>query len=107
MAIVKLPQKISADDFIKGAPDAAPEMAAPAAAVADETIKRVMLGKQAQISLAMPLELLAMIDDQAARLSISRTAYIKQAVRRAVEGEGLDMTTNKISLVDTYVQLRK
>ena len=87
MAIVKRPQKKSVDDFIKGAPDAAPEVAAPAKTVADETIKRVMLGKQAQISLAMPLELLARIDEQAARLSISRAAYIKQAVSRAVESE--------------------
>jgi hypothetical protein len=31
---------------------------------------------------------LARIDEQAARLSISRAAYIKQAVSRAVEGEG-------------------
>ena len=88
MAVVKRPQTKSVDDFIKGAPDA-PEVAAPAAAVADEAIKRVMLGKQAQISLAMPLELLARIDEQAARLSISRAAYIKQAVSRAVEGEGV------------------
>lgn len=88
MAIVKLPQKILADDFANGASDASPEEATLAAVVADEAIKRVMLGKQAQISLAMPLELLAMFEDQAARLSISRTAYTKQAVSRAVEGEG-------------------
>jgi hypothetical protein len=88
MAIIKRPQRTSVDDFIKGAPDAAPQVAAPASVVANETIKRVMLGKQAQISLAMPLELLARIDEQAARLSISRAAYIKQAVSRAVEGEG-------------------
>ncbi len=85
MATVKRPQTKSVDVFIKGAP----QLAAPAAVVADETIKRVMLGKQAQISLAMPLELLARIDEQAARLSISRAAYIKQAVSRAVEGEGV------------------
>jgi hypothetical protein len=89
MSIVKRPPKKSVDDFIKGAPDSVPSAAAPAAAVADETIKRVMLGKQAQISLAMPLYLLARIDEQAVRLSISRAAYIKQAVSRAVEGEGV------------------
>lgn len=92
MAIVKRPQTKSVDAFISGAPDALPgateRAAAPAAAVVEETIKRVMLGKQAQISLAMPLELLARIDEQAARLSISRAAYIKQAMSRAVEGEG-------------------
>ena len=88
MSIVQRPGKKSVDDFIKGAPDSITTAAAPAAAVADETIKRVMLGKQAQISLAMPLDLLARIDEQAARLSISRAAYIKQAVTRAVEGEG-------------------
>jgi hypothetical protein len=89
MAIVKRPPNKSVEDFIKGAPDSVPAAAAPAAAVADETIKRVMLGKQAQISLAMPLDLLTRIDEQAARLSISRAAYIKQAVSRAVEGEGV------------------
>lgn len=87
MSIVKRPPKKSVDDFIQGAPDSVPAATAPAAEVADETIKRVMLGKQAQISLAMPLNLLARIDEQAARLSISRAAYIKQAVSRAVDGE--------------------
>jgi hypothetical protein len=87
MAIVKRPQTKSVDAFISGAPDSVHAAAEPAAAVAEETIKRVMLGKQAQISLAMPLELLARIDEQAARLSISRAAYIKQAVSRAVNAE--------------------
>jgi hypothetical protein len=87
MSIVKRSQKKSVDDFIKGGSDEAAPTAA--VAVADETIKRVMLGKQAQISLAMPLDLLTRIDEQAARLSISRAAYIKQAVSRAVEGEGV------------------
>ncbi len=49
-------------------------------------IKRLMMGRQAQISLAMPLELLIRIDQQTARLSISRVAHTKQAVGMAVEG---------------------
>lgn len=87
MSIVKRPQTKSVDDFIKGAPDAAPEVAAPAAAVAEEVISRVMLGKQAQISLAMPPDLLARVDDAAKKLSISRAAFIKLALTRAVVAE--------------------
>ena len=49
-------------------------------------IKRLMMGRQAQISLPMPLDLLIRIDEQTARLSISRVAHSKQAVGRAVEG---------------------
>ena len=89
MAIVKRPQTKSVDSFIDGAPNAALEEAEPAAAVAEEAIKRVMLGKQAQISLAMPLELLAKVDEQAHKLSISRAAFIKQALSRAVMAEGI------------------
>jgi hypothetical protein len=55
-----------ANDFIRGAPD----VSAPTASVETEATRRLMTGKQAQISLAMPLELLATIDEQAARLSI-------------------------------------
>lgn len=86
MAIIKRPPKKSADDFISGAPDAAP--AASAAKAAEEVISRVMLGKQAQISLAMPPDLLARVDDAAKKLSISRAAFIKLALTRAVVGEG-------------------
>ena len=72
--------------FIAGAPDAAPAVtAAPPAAPAHP---RKMAGKQAQITFALPPELLDKVDDMANSLSISRAAFIKQALTRAVNAEG-------------------
>lgn len=48
---------------------------------------RVMAGKQAQISFALPIELLNKVDEAAGSLSISRAAFIKQALTRAVRAE--------------------
>lgn len=88
MAIVKRPmsaQPKTADDFIQGAPDAVP--AANTAPTAIPITKGVQQGKQAQISLAMPPELLAKVDAAAERLSISRAAFMKMAVTRAIDAE--------------------
>jgi len=72
--------------FIAGAPDAAPAVtAAPPAAAAHP---RKMAGKQAQITFALPPELLDKVDNMANSLSISRAAFIKQALTRAVNAEG-------------------
>jgi hypothetical protein len=72
--------------FIAGAPDAAPAVtAAPTTAPAHP---RKMAGKQAQITFALPPELLDKVDDMANSLSISRAAFIKQALTRAVNAEG-------------------
>lgn len=49
---------------------------------------RKMAGKQAQITFALPPELLDRVDELAHRLSISRAAFIKQALTRAVLAEG-------------------
>jgi predicted transcriptional regulator len=46
-----------------------------------------MKGHQAQITFALPLELLDKVDDMAEGLSISRAAFIKQALTRAVNAE--------------------
>ncbi len=71
--------------FIAGAPDAAPTVtAAPPAA---PTHPRKMAGKQAQITFALPPELLDKVDQMAGSLSISRAAFIKQALTRAVIAE--------------------
>lgn len=48
---------------------------------------RKMAGKQAQITLALPPELLDKVDHMANSLSISRAAFIKQALTRAVMAE--------------------
>jgi hypothetical protein len=72
--------------FIAGAPDAAPAVtAAPPAAPAHP---RKMAGKQAQITFALPPELLDKVDNMANSLSISRAAFIKQALTRAVMAGG-------------------
>lgn len=98
MGIVKRPispaQKAKAfDDFINGAPDAvkaAPvAMATPAAAADAPAPKtRVMKGKQAQITLTIPVDLLERAHAMADHLSISRAAFMKMAITRAVEAEG-------------------
>ena len=72
--------------FIGGAPDATPAAAdAPPAA---RTKRLKMKGHQAQITFALPLELLDKVDDMAEGLSISRAAFIKQALTRAVVAGG-------------------
>lgn len=48
---------------------------------------RKMAGKQAQITFALPPELLDKVDNMANSLSISRAAFIKQALTRAVQAE--------------------
>jgi hypothetical protein len=69
--------------FIDGAPDAA-------SITAIETIAhpRKMAGKQAQITFALPPGLLDKVDELAHKFSISRAAFIKQALTRAVAAEG-------------------
>ena len=68
--------------FIAGAPDAA--LAAVVAPPATRTKRIKMKGHQAQITFALPVELLDKVDDMAESLSISRAAFIKQALTRAV-----------------------
>ena len=74
--------KLNPDDFLKGAPDAAHSGPEPVAAFTGR-----MQGNQAQITLAMPSDLLAKAAAAAKKLSISRAAFMKQAIARAVEGE--------------------
>ena len=86
MTIIKRPASASpksADDFIRGAPDATAQ-----AHTATPITKGVRQGNQAQISLAMPPELLAKVDAAADRLSISRAAFMKMAITRAIDAEG-------------------
>ena len=92
MTIIKRPpiQPIkSADDFILGAPDAKPEAlpVATATATATATAKMVLQGKQPQISLAMPPELLTRVDETARKLSLTRAGFIKLALSRLIEQE--------------------
>jgi hypothetical protein len=70
--------------MINSAPDGAPAKPAPAAPA--KTIRKV--GNQVAISLAMPPELLDQIDQAAAASNISRAAFIKHALSRAVSVEG-------------------
>jgi hypothetical protein len=89
MAIVKRPQPAkqntqAVDDFIGGAPDST----TPAKAAAPAPKSRVMKGRQAQITLTLPLELLEKANMMADQLSISRAGFMKMAISRAVEAEG-------------------
>jgi hypothetical protein len=86
MAIVKRPQPSSktVEDFIGRAPDSVK----PAEAAAPAHKARVMKGHQAQITLALPVDLLERANAMADQLSISRAAFMKMAITRAVEAEG-------------------
>ena len=93
MAITRRPEKdtakpavdpTAADRFINGAPDAAPAAAPAAAPVARS---KVVVGKQLQVTFALPADLLVKVDQAAENLSISRAAFIKQALTRAVMAE--------------------
>ena len=86
MAIVKRPTHATApsrtaEAFIQGAPDAA------TAAADTPASPGVMQGKQRQVSLAMPPELLAKVDEAARKLSLTRAGFMKLALTRAVEAE--------------------
>jgi hypothetical protein len=82
MGITRRPASRSADDFINSAPDAA------ATQSASPTVKAHRLtGKQVAISLALPPDLLSKVDVAARTLSISRAAFMKQAISRAVVEE--------------------
>ena len=74
----------AADRFISGAPDASPVAAPPAAPVARS---KVVEGNQLQVTFALPADLLVKVDQAAENLSISRAAFIKQALARAVMAE--------------------
>lgn len=94
MAITKRPpaptqpvmDPAAAERFISGAPDAAPAAAAPAPVAVARS--NVIKGNQVQVSFALPGDLLVKVDQAADNLSISRAAFIKQALSRAVQAEG-------------------
>jgi hypothetical protein len=85
--VVKNPPKnidaAALSKFIDGAPDAAPT--AVDAPPATRTKRLKMKGHQAQITFALPLELLDKVDNMAESMSISRAAYIKQAISKKIE----------------------
>ena len=72
MTINALPPK-QVSSFIAGAPDGS------------KLDKGVRVGKQAQISLAMPPGLLAKVDEAADALNLTRAGFIKMCLSRAVE----------------------
>lgn len=76
------PSTLDPADFLRGAPDAEKASSAPVAPFAGR-----MQGNQAQITLAMPSDLLDKAGAAAKKLAISRAAFIKQAISRAVDAE--------------------
>jgi hypothetical protein len=78
MAITKLKPKTSVDQFISNAPDAGNTLIKPER-------KRVMKGHREQITLTMPPDLLAKVENMARSLGQTRAGFINMAVHRAVE----------------------
>lgn len=86
MAIVKRPTNQitpskTAEAFIQGAPDAAPPT------TDMQTSQGVMLGKQRQVSFAMPPELLERVDEAARKLSLTRAGYMKMVLTQRLDAE--------------------
>ena len=70
---INIPKQSAAQSFIAGAPDAQPA-------------KQVLPDEnQKQISLKLPLDLLAKIDAAAGELNLSRASWIKMQVTRALK----------------------
>ena len=68
---INIPKQSAAQSFIAGAPDAQPA-------------KQVLPDEnQKQISLKLPIELLAKIDAAAGELNLSRASFIKMQMTRA------------------------
>ena len=70
---INIPKASAAQSFIAGAPDAQP-------AKKDEATDE----HQKQISLKLPIELLAKIDAAAGELNLSRASFIKMQMTRAI-----------------------
>ena len=69
---INIPKQTAAQSFIAGAPDAQPA-------------KQVLPDEnQKQISLKLPIELLAKIDAAAGELNLSRASFIKMQMTRAI-----------------------
>jgi hypothetical protein len=69
---INIPKASAAQSFIAGAPDAQPA-------------KQVLPDEnQKQISLKLPIELLAKIDAAAGELNLSRASFIKMQMTRAI-----------------------
>jgi hypothetical protein len=85
VTITKRPSSKSVADFIAGAPDAAAVQKAGAQPLKTGKPGRpVKAEKPVQISMTLPADLLANVDRQAEALSISRAAFVKQVLSRAV-----------------------
>jgi len=87
MSITKRPvSKAALAQFVAGAPDAAAEAQAVAQpAKTGKPGRPAKAEKPVQISIALPAELLAEVDQAANALSISRAAFMKQALAKALQ----------------------
>ncbi len=88
MSITKRPSNKSIENFINSAPDGvAARPPAPQVTKTGKPGRPAKAEKPVQISIALPAELLAGVDQAAAALNISRAAFIKHALSRAVVAE--------------------
>lgn|SRR5574343_1480416 len=94
MSITKPPSKsaspsafLSRQDQITSYINQAPDGKASEASPPPLTVSGIKTGKQLQVSIAMPPELLQRIEHRSKELSITRAAFIKMAVTKALEAE--------------------
>jgi len=86
MSITKRPTNKSIEEFINAAPDgAAARQPAPQVTKTGKPGRPAKAEKPVQISIALPAELLAEVDQAANALSISRAAFMKQALAKALQ----------------------
>jgi len=87
MSITAKPKPVtqSAESFLRGAPDARSETAAPASPGVYE--KGIPKGNKRQISLTIAPEMLRKVDEVAKRTGQARAAVINLALYKAIEGD--------------------
>lgn len=80
MTIIKPKRKLTQDEFINGAPDAGKAMALVPPASDEQARRRIIRGKKEQLTLTLPPATVDQVDQAAASLGLSRTAWITQAI---------------------------
>jgi hypothetical protein len=86
MSITKRPTHTALAEFVAGAPDAFVEQKpVPTHTKTGKPGRPTKAEKPVQISIALPAELLAEVDQAAGALSISRAAFMKQALAKALQ----------------------
>ncbi|MGL5334621.1 MAG: CopG family transcriptional regulator [Enterovibrio sp.] len=94
MAITKRPTKISVEEFISGAPDAAAIATTAVETASEQSPRRVRKGNKIQITLTMAESTLERVDELAGQMGQSRAALINLAVTQMLQS-GLRIDSEK------------